>query len=90
MAERVRGRRLQLGAKLRFRFETRILGRKLWWQCFLTPVNIHVLPYGDTMMHDSDTCICGPIVQLRDGWQGDEWWTFHRALDGRPQMGLTE
>lgn len=85
MKQRARGTRWPITATLWFKFQSRVLGRKLWWQVNMTNGEFHVLPYDDDMMHDAVACICGPIVELREGWHGDEWFHIHRPLDGRPQ-----
>lgn len=50
--------------------------------------NVHVVPIGDLIEHDSDggDCPCGPTVEpvpRDDGSMG--WMHVHHSLDGREQ-----
>ena len=46
--------------------------------------HVHVIPLGDTVVHELDDCVCGPAVEFHERCDGsDGWLVVHHALDGR-------
>jgi hypothetical protein len=82
MSYRVAGHRRLQAALVRL-----VTRKATWWQFYVSPDTLHVVPVGDYFSHSYKGCLCQPDTEFTQAPEhGDLWVHKHHSFDKRKQI----